>query len=249
MCGRYVAATPRDTLAELYEAVPEPDVVDRANFNTAPSQTITVVLEGEEDDGVTRRLTSARWGLVPSWAKDISIGSKLINARVETADTKPSFRSAWRKRRCIVPADGYYEWTPVPDETTGKVRKQPYLMRPSEGGVLSFAGLYELWRDPSKAEDDPDRWLWSVTILTTDATGPAGEIHDRTPLILPGDRLDRWLAPEITDPGAVREVLDGIELPVLEVAPVSTAVNSVRHNGPELIEPIAEPSRVELALT
>lgn len=136
---------------------------------------------------------------MPSWSKKGPSGRPLINARVETAAEKPSLRAAFARRRAIVPADGYYEWTPE-RAGDGKVRKQPFYIHPEDGAVLSMAGLYELWPDPDRAEDDPQRWLWSVTIITTDASGPAGEIHDRTPLMLPEDRIDAWLDPSITDP-------------------------------------------------
>jgi putative SOS response-associated peptidase YedK len=121
-------------------------------------------------------------------------------------------------------------------------------MHPADGGLLSFAGLYELWPDPAKAEDDPDRWLWSATIITTDATGPAGEIHDRTPLVLPRDRVDAWLDPAITEPDQVRKLLTGVQLDPLEVRRVSTAVNKVSHNGPDLIDPVGDEADTPLQL-
>jgi putative SOS response-associated peptidase YedK len=130
----------------------------------------------------------------------------------------------------------YYEWTPR--EHDGKVRKQPYYVHPADDGVLAFAGLYEMWRDPTKADDDPDRWLWTTVIITTDATGAAGEIHDRTPLILPPDRIDAWLDPKRTEPDQVYDVLDGIAMNPLEVRPVSTKVNRVGSDGRDLIEPL-----------
>ncbi|PZS25887.1 MAG: DUF159 family protein [Pseudonocardiales bacterium] len=198
------------------------------------------VLERSEKDGpaVARRLRALRWGLVPSWAKDQKNGSRLINARVETLADKPSFRSAFAKRRAILPSSGYYEWQPI--DVDGKVRKQPYFIHPTEGGVLSFAALYELWPDPTKDDDDPLRWVWSTTIVTTDATGPAGEIHDRTPLILPSERIDAWLDPTLTDPARIQTLLTGIESVPLEVRPVSTEVNKVGNDRPDLIDPIDE---------
>lgn len=138
------------------------------------------------------------------------------------------------------------------DCLASQVTKQPYYLHPSgdPDGILAFAGLYDTWRDPSKADDDPDRWLWSCTIVTADASGPAGEIHDRTPLILPPDRIDAWLDPTRTDPDAVYEVLDGIVMPPLDVRPVSTRVNRVGPHGPDLIEPLDghdEPLQLTLA--
>src|SRR5664279_3531810 len=149
--------------------------------------------------------------------------------RVETLAEKPSWRTAVRKRRAVVPAAGYYEWTPR--DRDGKVRKQPYFIHPADDGVLAFAGLYEMWRDPTKADDDPDRWLWTIVIITTEATGAAGEIHDRTPLIRPPDRVDAWLDPNRTDPDQVYDVLDGIVMNPPEVRAVSTKVNRVGNDG------------------
>jgi putative SOS response-associated peptidase YedK len=160
----------------------------------------------------------------------------LINARVETLAQKPAWRAAFGKRRAIIPASGYYEWSPR--EHDAKIRKQPYYLHAPDDGPLAFAGLYEFWRDHSKTDDDPDRWLLSTTIITADATGPSGEIHDRTPLILPEDRISAWLDPARTEPEHIYEVLDGIRMQPLHVRPVSTRVNRVANDGPDLIEPV-----------
>ena len=227
----------RTDLVEWWGATPVwPEL--RESFNVAPTNSVYGVVEHVAKDGgqVDRQIRDLRWGLVPSWAKDPKIGNKLINARVETLAEKPSWRTAFRKRRAVVPAAGYYEWTPR--EQDGTVRKQPYYIRPADDGVLAFAGLYEMWRDPTKADDDPDRWLWTTVIITTEATGAAGEIHDRTPLILPPDRVDAWLDPNRTDPDQVYNVLDGIVMNPLEVRPVSTKVNRVGNDGQDLIDPL-----------
>jgi len=235
MCGRYVSSKTDTDLRTLYD-ISSPAEPLEPSWNVAPTQPIYGVIERKEKDGqdVERQLRQLRWGLVPSWTTDPKIGSRLINARVETLASKPSWRKAFVKRRGIIPADGYYEWQPVLVE--GSVRKQPYFIHPADGGVLSFAGLYELWRDPAKDADDPERWLWTATIITTDATGPAGEIHDRTPLILPAERIDDWLDPAITDPAKIEKLIAGIQLDTLEVRPVSMTVNKVSNNGPDLID-------------
>ena len=169
MCGRYVSVAEKADLVELYNATaPDPDVAP-PSYNVAPTQNITAVLARADKHGggeVQRRLRTLKWGLVPFFARDPKIGAKMINARVETLAEKPAYRQAFAKRRTVIPAAGYYEWEPV--EVEGKVRKQPYFIHPAApDGVLSFAGLYELWQDKSKDEDDPDRWLWSATIITT----------------------------------------------------------------------------------
>jgi putative SOS response-associated peptidase YedK len=249
MCGRYVSVKSRADLQTLYDVTRPSDVEIPASWNVAPTQQVYGVLERTEKDGpaVERQLRALRWGLVPSWAKDQKIGSRLINARAETLADKSSFRAAFAKRRAILPAAGYFEWQPV--DCDGKVRKQPYFIHPADGGVLSFAGLYELWPDPAKDKDDPDRWIWSATIITTDATDPAAsEVHDRTPLILPSDRIDAWLNPELTDAAQVQKLLTGIEMPALEVRPVSTEVNKVAINKPDLIEPLEDEVDRPLAL-
>lgn len=250
MCGRYVSAHSRADLQTLYE-ISSPGEELRPSWNVAPTQQVYGIIErGDPDsDDVDRTLRAFRWGLVPSWAKDPSIGSRLINARVETLADKPAWRKAFRSRRVILPADGYYEWQAV--DVDGKVRKQPYFIHPDGERVLSFAGLYELWPDPAKDDDDPDRWLWSATIITGQATGPLGEIHERTPLILPDDRVADWLDPTLTDPDKVQQLLAGIRVEGLDARPVPTTVNKVGNNGPELIEPaeqsVDQPLQLEIA--
>lgn len=177
-------------------------------------------------------MRSARWGLVPSWAKDLKIGHRLINARSETITEKPAFKAAAARRRCLIPADGYYEWEKI---DAGKVPH--FLHRPGE--LLAFAGLYELWPDPQRAEDAPDRWLWTYTILTHPAPDALGHVHDRSPVVVPpGELRARWLDPTLTDSGMVRELIASIPESKLEPYEVSTAVNSPGNNGPELIEPV-----------
>ncbi|MBR7833816.1 SOS response-associated peptidase [Actinospica durhamensis] len=262
MCGRYVAVhSPRELAKEFdvvritVEGSMEPD------YNVAPTKPVLAVLtrerraETDEEGGEgarvpERQLRMLRWGLVPSWAKDPSIGNRLINARVETAPDKPSFRKAFAKRRCILPALGFYEWEQVGAEDAaeegggkgakaGKPYKQPYFIHRPDDATLAMAGLYELWRDPEREREDPDAWLWSATVLTTQATDEAGRIHDRAPLLVPAEAYDAWLDPEPPEDTDLRELL----VPAttgMRADPVSTAVNNVRNNGPQLIQPALE---------
>ena len=231
MCGRYASARSDVDLIEGFgveEVVgPEP----APSWNVAPTQDSRVVLEralpGRPPSEAVRQLRTMRWGLVPSWATTPKIGSKMINARLETLVDKPAFRVAVSKRRLVVPADGYYEWQAVDGP------KVPhFLQHPGQG--LAFAGLYEMWRDPTRAADDPDRWLWTYTILTTTAPDALGHIHDRSPVVVPDDLLAAWLDPELTDTGEVGDLLASMPEPRLVPHVVSRAVNNVVNNGPAL---------------
>jgi putative SOS response-associated peptidase YedK len=192
---------------------------------------------GSADQDVARELRVVRWGLVPFWAKDAKIGSRMINARAETVDTKPVFRRAFARRRCLLPADGYFEWQKTGDPS--HPRKQPYFIHRADGGVLAFAGLYELWRDKAVPDDDPDAWLWSATIITTQAKDDLGKIHDRMPMVIEPARWAEWLDPRDTSAEALHTLLAPAVSAHLTSHPVSTDVNAVRHNGPGLIAPVA----------
>lgn len=206
------------------------------DYNVAPTKPVYAVVERRRDDRTPeRQLRVVRWGLVPSWAKDVSIGSRLINARIETAAVKPSFRRALAVRRCLLPADGYYEWY-VPSADAR--RKQPFFIRPKTRSTLPMAGLYEIWCDPERPEEDPARFVWSCAILTTQATDDLGRVHDRMPFMVEPDRWSAWLDPR-SPADAVRALLTPAAPGVLEAYPVGSAVGNVRNNGPELIEPIA----------
>jgi putative SOS response-associated peptidase YedK len=256
MCGRYASSMDPEDIVEEFEirtAPPDGDLPRiPADYNVAPTKDIYAVLErppkrasADEPAGpAQRQLRVVSWGLVPSWAKDPKIGSRMINARMETVAEKPSFRKAFGQRRAILPADGYYEWY-VTDQLTaaGKPRKQPFFIRPrpgadGAGSMLAMAGLYELWRDPQRASDDPLRWKWSATVITTTATDDLGRIHDRMPLMITPDGYDAWLDPT---PRPVDELL-GLLRPaapgLLESFPVSTLVSNVANNGPELLTPL-----------
>jgi putative SOS response-associated peptidase YedK len=204
----------------------------------APTQPVRAVLERapreEPEAPAVRQLRTLRWGLVPSWAKDTAIGSKMINARVETITEKPAFKRAASRRRLLVPADGYYEW-----ERRGGA-KVPHFLHSEDGGPLAFAGLYELRADDTQPEDSPDRWLWTLTIITTRATDALGHIHERCPVIIPPDMREDWLDPHLTDLDLVRQVLDAVPEPHLATYEVSTAVNSVRHDSPDLVVPVTQ---------
>lgn len=194
MCGRYANAR-RD--ADLIDAFNVADVRDpelEPSWNVAPMQNVRIVLErykpGTEDVEPVRQLRTARWGQVPGWAKDPKIGAKMINARSETITDMPSFRTSAAKHRCLLPADGYYEWQKLVDGS-----KQPYYLHAEDQAPLAFAGLYSWWKDPELPEDHPDRWRWTCTVLTTTASDALGHVHDRSPVIVPPDLIPDWLSP------------------------------------------------------
>lgn len=233
MCGRYAASADAELLEELFEIDEVAGPLPAARYNIAPTDPVAAVVERVDKDDpqrVVRKLVELRWGLVPSWSKDAKGGARMINARVETVATKPAFRKALRTRRCLLPADGYYEWYPLADAETGrKQSKQPFFIHPADGSPLVMAGLYEFWRSP---EGD---WLSTCTIITTSATDAVGHIHDRMPMTVPRERWDAWLDPGLTD-GAVELLQDpGHDL---EAYAVSRLVSTVGNDGPELIAPL-----------
>jgi len=235
MCGRFVVASAGPELVGVLRVDVEGDDLPAPSFNVAPTNRAAIVLDSAKTDPPTRRLESARWGLIPSWAKDTKIGARAFNARAEELEDKPMFRSALEKRRAVVPTSGYYEWKNVDGV------KIPHFIHPADGEPLFLAGLYEWWRDKTKGDDDPERWLLSFTILTRDSIGHLGSIHDRMPLFLDPDHADAWLDPTTDN---VRDVLDA----AIDAAPaladsledyeVSKAVGNVRNDSPELIEPV-----------
>jgi putative SOS response-associated peptidase YedK len=253
MCGRYASARKRIELLEEFsvqsDRVPEPLAPD---YNVAPTKAVYAVMTRQPDDrdgaadadggadraaeagegGPQRQLRIVRWGLVPFWAKDVKIGSRMINARAETVAEKPAFRRAFAQRRCLLPADGYYEW----QQAEG--RKQPIYISRSDGRSLAFAGLYELWRDGTVPPDDRDAWLWTATIITTSAPDELGEIHDRMPMVIGPASWADWLDPGNTDVADLRALLAPAQSTGLINYPVATMVNSVRNNGPELIQQV-----------
>jgi putative SOS response-associated peptidase YedK len=247
MCGRYASSRKPEDLVEEFEIdkveVKETLVPD---YNVAPTKSVYAVLErpGSKDEEhagekAERQLRTLTWGLVPFWAKDPAIGNRMINARMETVHEKPAYRKAFASRRCLLPADGFYEWYPTQQKTkAGRPVKQPFFIHPADGGVMAMAGLYEIWRDPTKADDDPDRFRWTCTVLTTTAEDAVGRIHDRMPLLVEPDRYAAWLDPATQDPDDLRALLVPATPGRLEAYPVSTAVNNVRNNGAELLAPL-----------
>ncbi|WKN47375.1 SOS response-associated peptidase [Nocardioides sp. Arc9.136] len=258
MCGRYASSRRAEDLVEEFEVdvlrIAEPLEPD---YNVAPTKDVYAVVERPPSkehaerseqhdpeqhdpgqDGPERQLRVVRWGLVPSWAKDASIGNRMINARMETVAEKPAYKRAFAKRRCLLPADGYFEWYPTQQTTkAGKPLKQPFFIRPRDGGSLAMAGLYEIWRDPARPDDDPDRFLWSCTVITTDAEDELGHIHDRMPLMVERDRWSAWLDPTASQ-GTLLDLLVPAAPGALEAFPVSREVSNVRNNGPSLVEPL-----------
>ncbi len=246
MCGRYASSRRPEDLVEEFEIdkveVAEPLPPD---YNVAPTKQVYAVVQRPADPqgehgASERQLRSVRWGLVPFWAKDPSIGNKMINARMETVHEKPAYRRPFASRRCLLPADGYFEWYATEQKTkAGKPVKQPFFIHPADGGVLAMAGLYEVWRDKTRDDDDPQRFLWSCTVITTSAEDSVGHIHDRMPLMVERDRWASWLDPSVDDPDTLKQLLVPAAPGRLEAYPVSTAVNSVRNNGPELLDALA----------
>ncbi len=243
VCGRYASSRSPDELVEEFE-VERVETDGRtldADYNVAPTKDVYAIMTRAHRDepDAHRSLRVVRWGLVPSWAKDPSIGSRMINARLETAGQKPAFRRAFARRRCLVPADGYYEWyTPSVPTSGTRPRKQPFYIHRPDGASLAMAGLYEFWRPADSDPADPSSWLTSMTLLTTSAPDGTGRIHDRAPLMIDRAHWSAWLDPQLTDPEQVQGVLVPAAPGPLEAYPVSTRVNNVRNNGAELVEPL-----------
>lgn len=241
MCGRYVSTRSPKELAGLFHATRESEAAESLDpsWNVAPTDGVWAVMErADRDTGeVLRQLRALRWGLVPSWAKSLDVGARMINARVETVHEKPAYRRAFTKRRCLLPADGFYEWQPLAATKERGARKQPYFITPEDGGVMALAGLYEFWRDPSAGEDDPAAWVVSCTIITTEATDAAGRVHPRMPLAVAPEHYDAWLDPALQDAGELRSLLTSPAGGRLDARAVNPAVNSVRNNGPHLLDP------------
>ncbi len=246
MCGRYASSRQPEDLVEEFEIEQPPGLgLPRLDpdYNVAPTKDVYAVVQrppsGESEEPAERQLRAMTWGLVPFWAKDPSIGNRMINARMETVAEKPAFRRAFERRRAILPADGFFEWYLTERvNAKGTPVKQPYYIHPSDGGVLAMAGLYEIWRDPTRADDDPGRFRWTTTVLTTTAEDSLGKIHDRMPLMLTPEKYAAWLDPTLNDKATLLGLLEPALPGRLEARPVSTLVSNVKNNGPELVEPI-----------
>ncbi len=223
MCGRFTQQRPSAELAALFAAE---DLAETPGerYNLAPQQLGLVVVERDE---LRRAIVPYVWGLVPSWAKNPRIGNRLINARAETVATTPAFRASFERRRCIVPADGFYEW----ERKTPEIR-QPNLIRRVDGSPMAFAGLWSIWRDRSVPDAEPVR---TFTIITTSANATLEPIHDRMPVILPASAWPAWLAPTPADPGELLALLQPAPDDLLERFPVSKRVNNARNDGPDLV--------------
>ncbi|MCY7321824.1 MAG: SOS response-associated peptidase [Phormidesmis sp. CAN_BIN36] len=223
MCGRFSQSLIGEAIAEAFQLVETPDW--RPRYNIAPTQMIPAIVAAEGGD---RQFKSLRWGLIPSWAKDPAIGAKLINARSETVTEKPSFRSAFKQRRCLILADGFYEWR----KQSGK--KQPFYFSLENGSPFAFAGLWERWHDLE------DGRLETCTILTTEANPIVAQAHDRMPVILNRDRYDRWL--DLSQPAeSVQSLLRPYDDTLMTAYPVSSSVNSARNDTPDCTTPLVEP--------
>ncbi|MBA3653296.1 MAG: SOS response-associated peptidase [Actinobacteria bacterium] len=233
MCGRYVSATPAQQLAEEFhvDVVKADDLAPK--YNVAPTDEVYAVAISREG---LRQLGTFKWGLVPSWAKDPSIGNRMINARAETVSSKPAFRRLLQKRRCILPADGFYEWQRLDGGATSKKpRKQPFFIRRRDGKPMALAGLWEVWKPRDQQGAD---WLRSATIITGEPNELVCRIHDRMPVILPEPVWDTWLDPANDDVDALAALLVPYPADLLEAYPVATDVNSVQNDGSHLIAPL-----------
>jgi putative SOS response-associated peptidase YedK len=245
MCGRFVATSGPDAIASYFGADVDVESLGE-NFNVAPTHDIYGVVAQAADPGaapetlpgssLTRRVQAFHWGLIPSWAKDRKIGAKMINARSETIAEKPAFRGLVKKKRLIIPMDGFYEWKPGaadgPLNTKGKPLKQPMFIQGTDGEPLAVAGLWSAWKDPS---DPEQRWLQSATVITTAANTLMSSVHDRMPVLVPHDRWDEWLDPANGDIESLSDMFTASNDGMLEMRAVSTDVNNVRNNSADLL--------------
>ena len=227
MCGRYVSVSSPTILAERFHVEEVRVGATDANYNVTPRAEVPVVAER----GGRRVLDLVRWGLVPSWAKDLSVGDRMINARADRLSKSNAYKRPFERRRCIIAADGFYEWQAV----TGKKQKQPWFIRRRDGEPIAFAGLWEIWHDRSLGDDAPR--VRTCTIITTEPNDLMRPIHDRMPVILPESAWDTWLDTENRDVQTLRQLLVPAPSEELEVWPISLLVNKPANNGPELLEP------------
>lgn len=234
MCGRFAASASVEDMVETFDidlVVDDP----QPSFNLAPTDPVPAVVQRvDSETGMSvRKLVTPRWGLVPSWSKDPRGGARMINARVETVAEKPAFRRAFAARRCLIPADGFYEWQTENSPGEKKPHKQPWFIRPTDGGLLVMAGLYEFWKDRT---DPQAPWLTTCTVITTEATDALGTLHSRMPMVVRQEHWGAWLDAHQADAALARGLLDVDSGAQLETYRVSRAVNSVRNNGSVLIE-------------
>jgi putative SOS response-associated peptidase YedK len=249
MCGRFVAASSPQLLIDRFGVDESSVAAHDPDYNVTPRAMVPIVRERRSRERAgesTRVLSIVRWGLVPSWAESPAIGDKLINARAESIADKPAFKSAFRRRRCIVPADAFYEWRR--SRSSASARRpppQPYLVHRCDGEPLAFAGLWEIWRDATVRDDDaPEAWLRSCTIVTTRANELVAPVHDRMPVVLDEGAWDAWLDPANGDLAQLEALLRPAPEEWLELYPVSTRVNSPDNNDASLIERVAADTRL-----
>jgi putative SOS response-associated peptidase YedK len=220
MCGRYTLKTPVDSLVEAFDIEEYPSSIT-PSYNVAPTQEVAAVVEEDE----TRKLEVFHWGLIPSWAKDPAIGNKMINARAETVSEKPSFRKAFKARRCLVLADGFYEWQKTDNG------KQPYHVKMADGSPFAFAGLWETWNNGEE--------ICSCTVITTEANALMSEIHHRMPVILHPEDYGMWLDPDFEEEEPLTSLLKPYPADAMEAYAVSRRVNKPSNNEPSVLEPAA----------
>jgi putative SOS response-associated peptidase YedK len=224
MCGRYTLRVSPAELAEIFAVLNEIEWSPR--YNIAPTQTVVAVRPAEQGGG--RELALVNWGLIPSWAKEQKIASSLINARAETVATKPAFRSAMKRKRCLIPVDGFYEWQAIPGQKT----KQPYLIGVHDVPVFAFAGLWEHWTSPDGQRVD------TCTIITTEANELMRQVHTRMPVILDPADYSRWLDRDRQSAEDVIDLLKPFPATKMQMTPVSTLVNSPRNDRMECVKPL-----------
>jgi putative SOS response-associated peptidase YedK len=229
MCGRFSQQRPASELAEIFAADPLADDPG-PRFNVAPTDEALVVVQRED----RRAITAYRWGLIPHWAEAAKVGSRMFNARAETLTRSPAFRDAFRRKRCLVPVDGFYEWH---REGT---RRQPFAIARADGRPLALAGLWSGWRDPAA-----DRVVRTFTIITTGPNDQMAGLHDRMPVVVPEEAWSRWLDPTLDDPAELHGLFEPSDEVELRIWAVSLLVNNVRNDGPELFEPLAVGAEVE----
>jgi putative SOS response-associated peptidase YedK len=223
MCGRYKLSRRKQFIEEYFATASDAEDWN-PRYNIAPTQPVPVIRQNSKEP--IRELSLMRWGLIPSWAKDFSVAASMINARSETAATKPAFRDPLKFRRCVIPADGFYEW-----KRTGKA-KQPYCFEVNDGELFGFAGIWDRWKDPS------GQWVKSCSILTTTPNAVTSAVHDRMPVILDPDGYDVWLDPGMKEVSAVSEVLKPFDARLMRCYPVSTRVNHAANDDEECSRPV-----------
>jgi putative SOS response-associated peptidase YedK len=222
MCGRFTLHSRLNLLLQQFSLQAGLDWAPR--YNIAPTQRVPIIRISPATG--QREMVPARWGLVPPWAKELTIGNRLINARAESVASKPAFRSAFKRRRCLVPADGYFEWQKRPSG------KQPYYVHRRDQLPFGFAGLWELWRD------EQDNSLETFTVITTDASPATRQIHDRMPVIVDPHDYQAWLDPALSDLAKLQEMLGPYDGDDLELSPVDKRVNSPQNDDPKCVEPL-----------